>query len=169
MSKIIKKLIEEDGSFPNNPSLPVLHYQKAFSLDDKNNEKEIEEIFLKNMWYRPWVNGIYDFHHFHSNNHEVLGIADGNAEVLIGGENGVIFKLKKGDALVLPAGVSHKKIQSTSDFSVVGAYSIDVAYNMKYGKEDEKSEAIKKIKKLPLPNADPVFGVDGPLLKLWKK
>jgi uncharacterized protein YjlB len=68
--------------------------------------------------------------------------------------------LKKGDVLILPAGVGHKKIKGTPSLKVVGAYSVDKQYDMKTGKV--------KLKKIPIPETDPVFGKKGNLLKAWK-
>jgi uncharacterized protein YjlB len=42
-----------------------------------------------------------------------------------------------------------------------------VDYDIKKGKPEEKAEAQKNIKKVPLPEKDPVYG-KGPLQKLWK-
>lgn len=168
MEKTHPYYLSKDGNFPNNSHLPLLHYQKAFDLK-KNPEETIKKIFLENNWYRPWVNGIYDFHHYHSNNHEVLGIAEGNCSVLLGGDNGILLLLNKGDAVIIPAGVSHKRVECSGDFSCVGAYSIDEAYNMKHAKTNELAAALNKIKSLSLPDKDPIFGNKGPLFKYWKK
>lgn len=95
---IIHEVISKNGSFPNNSNLPLLIYQGCFVLEDSKPEI-IEEIFFKNAWKGLWRDGIYDFHHYHSNTHEALGIYSGSCEVQIGGENGKIFELKKGDVL----------------------------------------------------------------------
>jgi uncharacterized protein YjlB len=168
MLKVTKKMIPEDNHFPGNPALPLLHYQGAFNLKGKNGAATIKKIFIENFWLRPWLNGIYDFHHYHSNNHEALGIARGTCVVQMGGENGIFLELARGDALIIPAGVSHKRIESSKDFSCVGAYSIDTDYDMKYGKAGELNISKKKISSLPLPDTDPVFGEEGPLRKYWK-
>lgn len=167
MTKIIKKIIQENGNIPNNPKLPFLHYQNVFNTHEHHASK-IEEIFKSHSWVRTWVDSIYDFHHYHSNNHEVLGIATGTCSVQIGGDHGPIFEIKQGDAIIIPAGVSHKKISCSDDFTCVGAYSIDTKYDMNYGNENEMINALKKIQALPLPTTDPIFGKNGPLLQYWK-
>lgn len=156
-------MISETNDFPGNSQLPFLCYKEAFKLNGKNGSKTIKKIFEANNWYKIWINGIYDFHHYHSNNHEVLGIATGKAIVQLGGNQGIIIEVARGDALIIPAGVSHKCIEKSQGFSCVGAYSIDVEYDMK-----EKKANKQKIASLPLPSSDPVYGNKGPLHKHWK-
>lgn len=37
----------------------------------------MEKVFNVNGWGDAWRNGIYDFVHYHSMTHEVLGVAQG--------------------------------------------------------------------------------------------
>lgn len=60
--------------------------------------------------------------HFHSNAHEVLGIAEGRVAIRLGGEEGSLFRLKAGDMLILPAGVGHRRVGSDEGLKVIGAY-----------------------------------------------
>lgn len=163
-----KFVIKPMGNFPNNSDLPFLHYSQVFNVEHKNATEVIKATFLENQWYRPWVDSIFTYNHYHSNNHEVLGIAHGTVVVLIGGDEGRVFELSQGDAIVIPAGVSHKRLESSKDFKCVGAYSIDNDYNMKYGYPSELEASINQISQLPLPGTDPIFGTNGPLLKLWR-
>lgn len=165
--KIIHHLIKENGFFPNNAKLPLLHYKKAFDLAHLNSGS-IKKLFLENEWKNTWVDSIFQFHHYHSNTHEVLGISRGSCSVELGGERGLILGLEKGDALIIPAGVSHKNVGSSKDFECVGAYPFAISYDMNYGTQEESSVAIAKIKSVPLPKTDPVYGVDGPLFSYWK-
>lgn len=163
MNKIIKKFILETTHFPGNSRLPLLCYKGAFNLEGKNGSKTIKKIFEAHQWYKTWINGIYDYHHYHSNNHEVLGIATGTCKVQFGGDTGIVIEVARGDAFIIPAGVSHKCIERSKGFSCVGAYAIDVDYDMK-----EKKVNKQKIDSLPLPSIDPIFGEEGPLKKYWK-
>lgn len=64
--KIIKKFIEESTHFPGNARFPLLCYKGAFNLEGKNGSKTIKKIFEANQWYKPWVDVIYEYHHYHS-------------------------------------------------------------------------------------------------------
>ncbi len=152
------------GYFPNNDRLPVLHYKAAFIDSDPH---KILDIFSSNGWMRGWIDSIYDFHHFHSNTHEALGIAKGSCDVELGGSSQIVIHLQAGDLLLIPAGVSHKNRASTEDFISAGSYPFDVAYDMHEGKKDELDALKNVISKVPLPKTDPVFGNNGPLFDYW--
>jgi len=165
--KIYHELIPPNGNFPNNAHLPVLLYNSVLELENGNPEKVVEQIFEGNMWGNPWVNGIFNYHHYHSITHEVLAVLSGTCIVALGGSNEKKYHLEKGDVLILPAGVAHKNISSSADFKCMGAYPGGVSYDLKHGKADEKQEAEKNIQKVPVPEKDPVYG-KGPLQKFWK-
>jgi uncharacterized protein YjlB len=69
--------------------------------------------------------------------------------------------------VVIPAGVAHKRLRSTPDFAVVGAYPAGQHPDMCYGKAGELPEAMARVASVPLPETDPVFGPDGPLRQHW--
>src|SRR5215467_11272238 len=78
---------KDDGFVPNNPKLPVVIYEAAVKFGKKFDSAAIfEELFGANGWNDSWRNGIYDFTHYHSKTHEVLGIARGKARVELGGK-----------------------------------------------------------------------------------
>ena len=154
--------LTDDGTFPNNERLPVLVYRGVLRGAD-----EMEKTFHRNGWGGSWRNGIYEYHHYHSTAHEVLGVARGSARVQLGGPKGSQFDLEPGDVVVIPAGVAHKNLGSSSDFVVVGAYPKGQDYDMNYGKSGERPGADENIARTPLPEADPVYGSEGPLLDHW--
>jgi uncharacterized protein YjlB len=123
-------------------------------------------LFESNGWSDSWRNGVYDYHHYHTTAHEVLGVYRGNATVNFGGEGGPITKVWAGDVVIIPAGVSHKNLGASPDFGVVGAYPDGQKVDMHYGKPEEVAKAEANISKLPMPSQDPVQG-DGPLLRYW--
>jgi uncharacterized protein YjlB len=155
---------EDDGIIPNSPDLPVLIYRNAL-----DHPHDTEELFNRNQWLNSWTNGIYDYHHYHSNAHEVLGVMEGEATVQLGGELGKEVKIHKGDVIILPAGTGHKKLSSRPDFKVAGAYPNGDDYNLKKGSLRERPNVLVEIKNVPLPSLDPVFGDTGPLIKYWLK
>ncbi|SEG65282.1 cupin domain-containing protein [Paenibacillus sp. UNC499MF] len=155
---------KEDGGIPNHPRLPVLLYRGAFS----ENTEQTEKLFNRHNWLNSWTNGVFDYHHYHSNAHEVLGVISGSAVVRLGGEHGEEIELKTGDVVVLPAGTGHKKLSGSSDFKIVGAYPGGMEPDLHKESESVTPAIRVKIGGVPVPDTDPVFGEDGPLLRLWK-
>jgi uncharacterized protein YjlB len=165
--KVISKLLKDDGTFPNNDRLPVLIYKHAVDPKEDEDPEAFETLFEKNNWSNSWRNGIFDYHHYHSTTHEVLGVYAGTAEVQLGGENGFRATLEKGDVIIIPGGVAHKNLTSGSNFACVGAYPDGRDYDMNYGKPEEREKAFQKILLIPLPATDPVFGKQGKLFEYW--
>lgn len=164
--EIIKKVFADDGTFPNS-NLPALIYKAALTLPGEHAAQIIEEIFKKNNWTNSWRNGIYDYHHYHSITHEVLGVYEGNTMVELGGAKGITLLIEKGDIIIIPAGVVHRNVTPGSKFKCVGAYPDGSDYDIKKGETGDRPAADKNIKKVPLPGSDPLY-TDGPLLKTWK-
>lgn len=161
--------LRDDGTFPNNEKLPLIIYVQAIGLFDGNVASVMESVFRSNDWSNSWRNGIYDYHHYHSIAHEVIGIYQGKVKVELGGpEQGIEIDAKAGDIIIIPAGVVHKNLEASADFACVGAYPPGQYFDMNYGKPAERPQADENIRQVPLPNTDPVYGKDGSLLKLWK-
>lgn len=159
----------DDGVTPNNSDLPFVVYKSAVKLAHADDPAALfEELFAANGWGDSWRNGIYDYLHYHSRIHEVLGIARGRAQVRFGGEKGKELDLAAGDVAVLPAGTGHQRLMASEDYLVVGAYPPAGTYDECTGKPDEHARALKTIPKVAKPKADPVYGKDGPLMDLWR-
>ncbi|MEP6594402.1 MAG: cupin [Ginsengibacter sp.] len=165
--EIIKYILPGDEQFPNS-SLWLLIYKNALTLPSEGAVSFIEKIFESNNWKNSWRNGIYDYHHYHSITHEVLGVYDGAATVQFGGPNGESEHILKGDIIIIPAGVAHKCLEAQSNFKCVGAYPDGNNYDMNYGKPSERPEADENIREVPLPEKDPVYGSQGPLILNWE-
>jgi uncharacterized protein YjlB len=155
---------DDDGGIPNSP-LPTLIYHQVEAARDAAS---CEALFDGDTWVPDWRDGIFSFNHFHSTAHEALGIVSGSATVMLGGPQGRTFEIEHGDVLVLPAGTGHCNQGSSSDFLVVGAYPDGMGWDIRRGDPAEHDEAIANIRAVPLPRADPVEGVDGPLTELWR-
>lgn len=161
---------KDDGRFPNNDRRPVLVYRDAFEAETLSGgglAEAIESRFAQNGWKGSWRNGVFPYHHYHSNTHEVLGCYTGSARVLLGGESGFVAEFRTGDVVVIPAGVAHKRISSSPDFAVVGAYPDGRSPDMNYGNADERPAALEAIRAVPDPGSDPVCGTAGPLKEYY--
>jgi uncharacterized protein YjlB len=166
-AEIITRLFLDDGRFPNNANLPLVVVKSALKNGEISPE-QFETLFTGNGWPAAWRNGLFDFHHYHSTAHEVLGVYSGWVKGCFGGPGGEIFEARAGDVIIIPAGVSHCNKGQSADFSVVGAYPLGQPWDMKYGRDDERPRADTNISNVALPGADPVFGPDGPVLALWQ-
>jgi uncharacterized protein YjlB len=68
---------------------------------------------------------------------------------------------------VLPAGTGHQCLWASPDLMVIGTYPKVGKYDLCRGSKREHDQALQTIPAVPLPDADPVFGKQGPLLRLW--
>lgn len=166
--EIRKIFLEDDGFIPNN-KLPLLLYQNAFDKRGKEGAAWLEKQFGQHHWGNAWRNGVYNYHHYHSITHEVLGVYSGSAQLQMGGEHGQKVEVKAGDVIIIPAGVAHKNLGSSSDFGVVGAYPGGSDYDLKTGKKSEQPQADKNIANVALPEADPLLGAGNGLVEIWAK
>ncbi|MBS1525919.1 MAG: cupin [Bacteroidetes bacterium] len=157
--------LDDDGTFPNS-TLPVLFYKAALYIPALFPAAHVKNLFESHGWSNSWDSGIFEFHHYHSITHEVLGIYSGETTLQLGGDNGVKLQIQKGDVIVIPAGVAHKNLRQENDISCVGAYPEGMDYDMNYGKAGERPATDHNIHKLPLPKTDPVYG-DGGLVQIW--
>ena len=157
----------DDGDVPNN-RLPLIVYSGAVDPSAGDTAAAFEALFRENGWGGGWRNGIFPFHHYHSTAHEVLGIAQGEAEVRFGGERGETLHVSAGDAVLIPAGVGHKRLSASPDLLVIGAYpGGQRADLMREGAEDRQSIR-RRIAAVAMPAADPVAGEAGPTSELWR-
>ncbi|HEY0741304.1 MAG TPA: cupin domain-containing protein [Chryseosolibacter sp.] len=164
---IIRHIISDDGTFPNNGHLALIIYRNALHFGSSHDSKDVEQFLESNGWTNSWVNGVLDYHHYHSTTHEVLVVIDGSTRIQFGGPSGISLMVETGDVIIIPAGVAHKNLGGEEDFKCVGAYAEGRDYDMNYGKPEERPKTDENIKNVPLPASDPVFGMSGPLIKEW--
>jgi uncharacterized protein YjlB len=89
----------DDGIVPNNPRFPALIYRGVVVLKARAFDPGalIDALFETNGWARSWRDTVYDFVHYHSQIHEVMGVARGTAKIECGGLKGRVLSLKAGD------------------------------------------------------------------------
>jgi uncharacterized protein YjlB len=155
--------LKPNGWVPNN-TLPVLIYRSALASKGDLAD-EMERVFAANQWPPQWRNGIYSFHHYHSTAHEVLGIAAGHANIVLGGEGGEALTVHTGDVLVLPAGTGHCRITASDDLLVIGAYPENEHWDI--CRTAPTHEVLEHMRHVRFPASDPVTGSAGALPKLW--
>ena len=161
-------LFADDGDVPNHPRLPLIAYAAAIDTGAGNMAAAFEDLFHSRGWGGGWRNGIFPFHHYHSTAHEVLGIAAGEAEVRFGGEAGETLRVKAGDAVLIPAGVGHKRLSASHDLLVIGAYPAGQRADLMRKGAEDKAGIRRRIAAVAMPKSDPVAGDDGPMMVMWR-
>lgn len=154
------------GWVPNNPVLPVLVYHHVTDAA-RAGAAAFEDRFSANGWRGLWRNGVFSYQHYHTHAHEVLGIAEGRARLIIGGPAGEEMDVRAGDCLILPAGTGHCRISSSSDFLVIGGYPPGQHADIR--REGDGPADLAAIAAVPLPSSDPVTGPEGALVRLWRE
>lgn len=165
---------DDAGGIPNNPRLPVLIYKRAALAFCPTDQPEtiarwFEQTWPQHHWRPAWRWGVYEFPHYHSTAHEVLGIYRGRASLRLGASAGVTLVAEAGDLIVLPAGTGHENLGASDDFHVVGGYPNGQDADLLRGKPGERPAADERIARVPLPMSDPLSGASGALMRHWSR
>ena len=158
----------DDGEIPNHPRWPLIVYAQAIEPGGTEPAAVFERLFDRHGWGNGWRNGIFSFPHFHSNAHEALGIAAGQASVRFGGSAGRVIDVAAGDGVLLPAGTGHQLVSSSPDLLVIGAYPPGSRRDLMQVGDGEGQAIRRRIAAVARPDTDPFAGVHGPLTALWK-
>ncbi|KAF2138420.1 uncharacterized protein K452DRAFT_234076 [Aplosporella prunicola CBS 121167] len=168
-----------------NSKLPIIVYRNA--LKDTKPDSILATI-EPNGWLKGGHWKAFYKPHFHSNCHECYGVVAGSTTYLLGkspqdpdvdeqgNEHGLKLTVGKGDVFVFPAGISHASLEAKDDYEYIGFYP-DAAlveekrFDMNWGdKGPEETQRLAKLcTEVPVPEADPLYGVDGPLPKIWRE
>ena len=182
-------LLREAGSSPNNAALPLIVYRAAMDVGGDEPEAAVERHFGANGWGDGFRGDTFPFHHYHSIAHEVVGCARGAARLQFGGPEGPVVDVQAGDAVLIPAGVVHCRLDDKPGYVSVGAYPPgqqpdlcvlsheDAAASearddteglvLKVVGPDELPAIRASIAGTPLPETDPLAGTSGPAAALW--
>lgn len=161
-------IVKDNRIFPNS-ILPVILYKDAIDVPFFRPAHAMEKLFEENGWTNNWHNGLATYHHYHSNTHEVIGVYKGKMIILLGGENGKHVVMRKGDVIIIPAGVAHKNLGKEEDALCVGGYPEGIEFDMNLGEAGERPAADRNISAVNLPQTDPVLGHGEGLVELWKQ
>ena len=182
-------LLKEAGTSPNNGALPLIVYRGAIDVGGGAPEAAVERHFDSNGWGDGFRGDTFPFHHYHSIAHEVVGCARGGAQLQFGGPEGPVVDVQAGDAVLIPAGVVHCRLDDRPGYVSVGAYppgqqpDLCVLSNqdaeVSNARDDTEGLALKvvgdaempairaSIAAVPLPTTDPLAGGSGPVADLW--
>jgi uncharacterized protein YjlB len=150
---------------PNNQCLPVIVYRQAFDPDTADLTGHIDRCFARHAWPVQWHDGVFDYHHFHSTAHEVLGVLAGAAELIVGGPGGRALRIETADVMLLPAGTGHCLMTRENAFQVAGGYPQGQQWDIR--RDALTADELRAMEALPFPPCDPVYGKRGPLIEHW--
>ena len=159
----------DDGEIPNNPRYPLLYYKSAVaSPNEEIDAGTILGRFAANGWGGGWIDGIYDFHHYHARAHEVLANAGDPVTVQFGGRQGPVVTFSPGDVVIIPAGVGHCRLDDPKRLVIVGAYPPgQESWDLKRIGAADYARGKLEVPLVARPRRDPVTGQAGPLLDYW--
>jgi uncharacterized protein YjlB len=158
-------MLEPNDPVSNNPDLPVLHYAQVLSPQLGDLAARFEDMFAAQGCPPKWRSRVYDYHHYHTEGHEVLGVATGHAQLMLGGPDGQVLEVRAGDVLLLPAGTGHRNIGASDDFLVIGAYP--PGQHADICREAPTQAQLASIKQLPFPDQGPVEGDHETYRRIW--
>ncbi|OWZ62233.1 hypothetical protein AYX14_05636 [Cryptococcus neoformans] len=174
--RVVTHQIPAYGAFPNTSlqHYPFLIYYSAYP--STLTVDQIEDHLLSVGVVKPsWRSPMSSIHHYHSTTQEAMVVTSGSARLCFGGppeegNNGRLeVEVKKGDVMIVPAGVSHGMLENRGGFEMLGGYPIGAEdWDFCVGKEEEKGEAWERIKGLAWFEKDPVYGDQGPVLDVVK-
>lgn len=143
----------DDGRFPNSDLPVIVHHGVGGGVGDL--VPLLEGLFAAHGWSGGWRAGVFDFDHYHSTAHEVLGVYAGGATLLLGGEWGTLVDVIAGDVVVIPAGVAHRCVDDRG-LQVVAAYDRARRPDLLFGAPGERPASDARIAAVPVPDDDPV-------------
>lgn len=156
MCKTETRLLKPCGGTPNSV-LPLVLVRGAWPGHVLDGAAACGRL-AANGWSGNWVYTVFDFWHFHTRGHEVLAGVSGRARIGFGGEGGMEADFGVGDICVIPAGVGHRRIDSTDDFRVAGGYPPMQEGNIVRPGEMVDERLRREIDAVPMPETDPVSG-----------
>ena len=165
--RVVAHHLAPGGAIPNHPRWPLLLYPGAVAIAGADPAAAFEALFGRNRWPPAWRNGVFPFHHFHTNSHEALGVYSGEVTAQFGGDDGVTVTARPGDVIVLPAGTGHKKLSSRGALGIVGAYPAGQHADMCTPLTSNAQRSAEAVARVALPECDPVYGAGGPPFDHW--
>lgn len=158
---------KDDGITPNS-KLPVIVYRDVLKSVEMKSGTSIRAVFESNNWSNNWADIIMTKNHYHSTTHEVIGINKGQVSLKIGGKYGSIVSIKTGDVILIPAGVGHYSLSNEIFYEAIGGYPNGAEWDMIFDEKDKHVAAVERIRQIPIPKKNPIFGLSGLLFKYWK-
>ena len=162
--EILPLRFEAGDQVPNNADFPAVIARNA--LGGAHDDGAVRALLELNGWTGTWTWRVFDYHHFHPDAFEALAVAHGSATLMLGGPQGETVEVEAGDVMILPPGFGHRQIDMRGGFQICGAYPPGQEnYTVVRGSEGYDEAMLQQIASVAPPQADPVWGGNGPLLK----
>jgi uncharacterized protein YjlB len=165
MDSTQKLFFEPHGGIPNS-SLPLVIWKDRLPRSARSGNAATA-LYRRNGWQGTWVYTVFPFWHFHTHGHEVLACVAGSARIGFGGDNGAKVEVTVGDVCVIPAGVGHKRLESSSDFQMAGGYPPGQDGNIVRPGDLDDRRINQEIAQVALPRTDPLTGKPDGIVKIW--
>src|SRR5690606_2123572 len=88
------RVLKPSGAIPNS-RLPLVIY-RSVALPELRTAEGCARLFSGNGWGGNWIDGVFDYWHFHTTGHEVLGCVAGQAVIGFGGADGIATTVTAG-------------------------------------------------------------------------
>lgn len=165
MTAAITRIFDPRGGVPNS-DLPLLLWKGRLPVECREGEAACA-LYRRNGWGGTWVYTVYPFWHFHTRGHEVLSCVAGQARIGFGGDGGMVADIDVGDVAIIPAGVGHRKLEASADFLMAGGYPPGQEGNIVRPGDFDRDTAVAEIRRVPLPETDPITGGADGVVALW--
>jgi uncharacterized protein YjlB len=165
MTEATTYLFEPDGGIPNS-SLPLAFWRARLPREDRAGA-QATALFRRNGWQGTWVYTVFPYWHFHTRGHEALACVSGRARIGFGGDHGVKVDVEAGDVCVIPAGVGHRRYDSSSDFQMAGGYPPGQEGNIVRPGDLDDATIAREIADVALPETDPISGRSDGVVATW--
>ncbi|KAI0365566.1 hypothetical protein BV20DRAFT_725858 [Pilatotrama ljubarskyi] len=166
--RVERHQLPANGLIPNTTiqQKPLIIYRGVFPAPTPSASQIEGHIAAVGVFEPMWRYPMYPDDHFHTTSHELVVVHHGRARLNFGGEGcqgAVVTEVQAGDAVLIPAGVSHRLVEDLEGgFEMVGSYPVGAEHwDLCYGKAGEE-EHVANIKDLGWLDKDPLYGDNGP-------
>ena len=158
-------VFEPDGGIPNS-RLPLVFWRGRLPNEARSGTAATA-LFRRNGWQGTWVYTVFPYWHFHTRGHEALACVSGRARIGFGGDHGIKVDVEVGDVCVIPAGVGHRRYDSSPDFQMAGGYPPGQEGNIVKPGDLDDATISREIGALQLPETDPISGTQDGVVGAW--